>query len=96
MWRYTADMLWMQLTDVLVGFVVALPFVGIRRYGVRVVLSATLVLGLFWMLNASIRSHGSYWDDERAFRLTIGALLAAHLRTLWLFVRTKTEGRSAE
>src|SRR5262245_34150995 len=96
MWRPIGDVLWMQLTDVLVGFIVALPLSGLRRYGVRVVLSAAVVLGLFWMLTAIIRSHGSSWDNETALRLVIGALLAAHLRTLWLLVRRKTEGRSAE
>jgi len=96
MWRYTADMLWMQLTDVLVGFIVALPLSGLRRYGVRVALSAAVVLFLFWLLTAIIRSHGSSWDNETALRLVIGAQLAAHLRSVWLFFGRRTEERSAE
>jgi len=73
------------LGDMLFGFLSALPFVGVRAYRVRVMLSIGLPL-MLWIvvLVALIGSHlGPRWEDDRIARIELGALLAAHLRTAW-------------
>ena len=73
------------LGDMLFGFLCALPFVGVREYRVRLMLSiGTPILLWIGVLVALIGSHlGPRWENDRIVRIVLGALLAAHLRTAW-------------
>ena len=78
----------LKLGDVLFYFVFALPFIGVRRYAVRLVLSVTVPLAIYYIVIVKgLRSHGSYWDNYVAFRLLVGALCVAHVRSVWEWIR---------
>ena len=73
------------LDDILGGFLFALPFVWVRRYRIRLMLSIGIpLLGYIGLIAVTFDSHmGTYWENDRALRILIGALLAAHVRTAW-------------
>jgi hypothetical protein len=81
---------WLAPEVVLFGFVFALPFIGIKQYAARISLSAIAALLAYWGLVALAQSHGwAYWDNYNAVCVILGALCAAHVRTLWLLVGSR-------
>jgi hypothetical protein len=82
----------LRLGDILFYFVFALPFIGVRRYALRLVLSVSVPLAIYYIVIVQgLRSHGSYWDNYVAFRLIVGALCVAHVRPLWEWIRARIQ-----
>jgi hypothetical protein len=69
------------------GFVCALPFVAVKRYATRLLLSAGTVLAIYYFVFVlGLRHHGAYWDNTLALVIVSGAICAAHVRTVWVSV----------
>jgi hypothetical protein len=78
--------IWLQHEVVLFAFgvVFALPFIGMKLYAARVSLSVIVAL----------LAHGAAnWDYGHALSVIMGALCAAHVRTLWSFFHSRNHVR---
>jgi hypothetical protein len=68
----------------LFGFVCALPFVAVKRYATRLLLSVGTVLAIYYLVFVlGLRSHGAYWDNLLALIIGSGGFCGAHVRTAW-------------
>ncbi|HEY1246858.1 MAG TPA: hypothetical protein VGF29_18700 [Hyphomicrobiaceae bacterium] len=75
------------LGDILMGFVLALPFAFVRHYLLRIILCAAAPLVVWRILLVYVAHAGFRWNYVGALTLILGALLAAHLRELWWLAR---------
>ena len=73
--------------DLVFGIIFALPFVGIKRYALRVALSIGSPLLIYAWLLWFIPHAGFHWSNEVALQNIIGALCVAHVRVVLLCVR---------
>jgi hypothetical protein len=69
----------------LFGLVIALPFVAMRRYGLRVLLSVGLALTVYLLLLLASAHAGFIWSNPTGAGVMLGALCTAHLKFLWLW-----------
>jgi hypothetical protein len=80
------------------GFVLAAPFIAIRRYSYRVLLSTAVpviiysFLMLCWCLIGACIHPGPSWDPFAAFGIVLGGLCAAHLKDLCTYVKRRIQG----
>jgi hypothetical protein len=78
--------------NLLLGFLLALPFAFIRRYPVRLLLCVAAPL-VVYRISIYYTAHAGFtWNYGWALVLILGALFAAHVPDFWLLLK----GRSQE
>jgi hypothetical protein len=79
-----------ELSDILVGVIISLLFIGVRPYILRLALSVSAPIIIYWLMTL-VSSHASHqpWNYPAVFRSVVGGLLGAQLRFLWLFVKAR-------
>src|SRR5262245_4087297 len=86
------------LVGIGLGFDLAAPFIPIRRYAHRVLLSTSVpviiysFLMLYWCLIGACIHPGPSWDPLVALGIILGGLCAAHLKNLCAYVRRHIQG----
>jgi hypothetical protein len=75
------------LLNLLVGFVLALPFAAVRQYALRLALCVAAPLANYMFLLHHTAHAGFRWNYAWALVNVVGALLAAHLRGSWQLAR---------
>jgi hypothetical protein len=81
------------LQDALTAFLISLLFAGIRSYLVRVAVSIAVQLVLWWLVILLMRHHGAQWDIVRILPSLLGAIVAAHLRVVWVLIKRLIQNR---
>jgi hypothetical protein len=78
-----------QLLDVLAGMIIAVPFLLVRQYFLRVALSSVAPLVVYWKVLKEVHDVEAYWSTFAALRLVLGGLCVAHLRVLWSLCKAR-------
>jgi hypothetical protein len=69
--------------DFLFGFLLAIPFLWIKGYVLRTLLSIGVPLALVWFAMALLRDPVHFRINKHILFLVAGGVCAAHLRLLW-------------
>jgi|SRR6478672_13603512 hypothetical protein len=77
------EMLSRTLLNLLLGFLIALPFALIRQRVARLILCVAAPLVVYGILLYYAAHAGFRWNHAWELVYVLGALLAAHLREIW-------------
>lgn len=83
------------LIDLLVGFAIGAVFLFVDRYVLRLALSLLAVMVVYVVL-LKLAGHGFQWNLGVALRGALGAFIAAHIRFIWIKIRSGAARRRVD